>query len=126
MSFGYVGGAYGRCRRFTESSRHQGVDDVRWSCEELIREEMFRAGPVVAAIEPTGAFSVWHSGVLGSGELGPVRPGKWGIMGPHIDAYIGNVAEAVPPSLEMCPATDKLCYYFEKVDQFYIFPGRYF
>merc|ERR1719163_2095689 len=50
-NFRYVGGAFGRC----------GMHHL---CEEAIREELYRRGPMVVSIEPDAHFSTYTGGIL--------------------------------------------------------------
>lgn len=49
--FRYVGGSMGRCLYFG-------------NCEDLIKEELFKGGPMVAAIAPQASFFVYKNGIL--------------------------------------------------------------
>jgi len=87
FSWGYIGGAYGRCP--VQVTKQGGAyddpgDGLRINCEQYMKRELYRGGPIVVAIEPEGSFSIWRSGVLGAvgSEIGPHATGKNSILSP--------------------------------------------
>jgi len=151
-SWGYIGGAYGRCPVKVTASK---FDDpgLKIDCEQYMKRELYRAGPIVVAIEPEGSFSIWRSGVLGAidSEFGPHRTGKNSILskdtaaklgmkgaetvdGAKIPEYLMNQYRNAPGGLQrMCPELSdeertewvegKHCYHYEKVDHSVILVG---
>jgi len=119
QSWGYIGGAYGRCQVGTQpGTAKAAADDASMSCEEYMKREIYRAGPIVVAIEPEGGFAMWHSGVLKAANASfgaHVKSGKGSILHPQHFRNIEDL-QHVPADRKMCPDGSKVCYHYEKVD----------
>lgn len=152
FSWGYIGGAYGRCPvEVTAQGASYDDPNLKINCEQMMKRELYRGGPIVVAIEPEGSFSIWRSGVLGAvgHDVGPHKSGKDSILSPETVKKLGlKEGEAVsqipeylmaqynnaPGGLKrMCPELSeaestawlngKHCYHYEKVDHSVILVG---
>ncbi|CAD7964219.1 unnamed protein product [Amoebophrya sp. A25] len=90
--FRYIGGGLGRCQQYNQ-------------CERLMREEIFKGGPITTAMEPRNddysAFQYYKSGILH--EV------------PEMETRHGELMKLYPTKgKKVC--TETICYPFRKVD----------
>ena len=94
-------------------------------CAEMIREEIFRGGPVTTMLEVSPGFSAWQSGVLGEEAIGLAANAttKFGIYGPWVEKAVLDVADFVVDKAATCPDPKRYCFHFEKIGHSVILAG---